>query len=128
MQSATGAARWRARGDASCAAAWPRAPPSRFAVEHLLLLPVGVLAALAWVNVEPECYYRFTFAIAFVVNDVAIALFFALITKEVVEATVPGGVLHPWRRAMLPVVAALGAAALPALVHLRWLTSSTIRC
>ena len=31
--------------------------------------------------------------------------FFALITKEVVEATAPGGVLHPWRRALLPVIA-----------------------
>ena len=92
---------------------------SRFAVEHLLLLPAGVLLALAWVNVEPESYYRFTFAIAFAVNDVAIALFFALIAKEVVEATAPGGVLHPWRRAMLPVVASLGAAAVPAMVHLR---------
>ncbi len=92
---------------------------SRFAVEHLLMLPAGVLLALAWVNVEPESYYRFTFAIAFAVNDVAIALFFALIAKEVVEATAPGGVLHPWRRAMLPVVASLGAAAVPALVHLR---------
>ena len=75
--------------------------------------------ALAWVNVEPESYYHFTFAIAFAVNDVAIALFFALITKEVVEATAPGGVLHPWRRAMLPVVASLGAVAVPALLHLR---------
>ena len=98
------------------AAAVPRL--SRFAVEHLRLLPAGVLAALAWVNVAPESYYRFTFAIAFAVNDVAIALFFALIVKEVVEATAPGGVLHPWRRAMLPVVASLGAVAVPALMHL----------
>ena len=35
--------------------------------------------------------------------------FFALMTKEVVEATAPGGVLHPWRRALLPVIAAIGA-------------------
>jgi NhaA family Na+:H+ antiporter len=46
-------------------------------------------------------------------------LFFALMTKEVVEATAPGGVLHPWRRAMLPVVASIGATALPALIHVR---------
>ncbi len=92
---------------------------SRFALEHLLLLPLGVVLALVWVNVEPESYYRVTFAIAFAVNDVAIALFFGLIAKEVVEATVPGGVLHPWRRAMLPIVAALGASAVPALMHLR---------
>ena len=92
---------------------------SRFAVEHLLLLPLGALIALVWVNTAPESYYRFTFAIAFAVNDVAMVLFFALMTKEVVEATAPGGVLHPWRRAMLPVMAAIGAAAVPALIHVR---------
>jgi NhaA family Na+:H+ antiporter len=92
---------------------------SRFAVEHLLLLPAGVLIALAWVNIAPESYYRTTFAIAFAVNDIAIAFFFALITKEIVEATAPGGVLHPWRRAVLPVVASIGAAVVPALLHVQ---------
>jgi len=38
-------------------------------------------------------------------------------TKEVVEATAPGGVLHSWRRAMLPVIAAVAATALPALIY-----------
>jgi NhaA family Na+:H+ antiporter len=40
-------------------------------------------------------------------------------TKEVVEAMVPDGVLHPWRRATLPVIASIGAAAMPALIHVR---------
>lgn len=92
---------------------------SRFAVEHLLLLPLGGLIALVWVNTAPESYYSFTFAIAFGVNDVAMAFFFALIMKEIVEATAPGGVLHPWRRAMLPVVAAIAAAAVTALIYVR---------
>ncbi len=38
-------------------------------------------------------------------------LFFGLITKEVVEATAAGGVLHPWRRAAAPAVASLGLVA-----------------
>jgi NhaA family Na+:H+ antiporter len=92
---------------------------SRFAIEHLLLLPLGAIIALAWVNTAPESYFGFTFSIAFVVNDVGIAFFFALIAKEVVEATVPGGVLHPWRRALMPIVASLGATAVPALLHIR---------
>jgi Na+:H+ antiporter, NhaA family len=92
---------------------------SRFALEHLLLLPLGALIALVWVNMRPESYYRFTYAISFGVNDVAMAFFFALITKEVVEATAPGGVLHPWRRALLPVIAAIGATVIPAFVHLQ---------
>jgi len=92
---------------------------SRFAIEHLALLPLGALIALVWVNTAPESYYSFTFAISFAVNDVAMMLFFALMTKEVVEATAPDGVLHPWRRALLPIVASLGATALPALLHVR---------
>jgi Na+:H+ antiporter, NhaA family len=92
---------------------------SYFALEHLLLLPLGALVALAWVNTRPESYYRFTYAISFAVNDVAMVFFFAVIAKEVVEATAPGGVLHPLRRAMLPVIAAFGAAVVPALIYWR---------
>jgi NhaA family Na+:H+ antiporter len=90
---------------------------SRFAVEHLLLLPIGALIALVWVNTAPESYYRLVFAIAFAVNDVAMVFFFALMTKEVVEATAPGGVLHSWRRVMLSVIAAIFATAVPALAY-----------
>jgi NhaA family Na+:H+ antiporter len=90
---------------------------SQFAIDHLLLLPLGAVIALVWVNVEAESYYRFSFDSAFIVNDIAMALFFAVITKEIVEATAPGGVLHPWRRALLPVIAAFGAVVLPALLH-----------
>jgi len=92
---------------------------SQVAREHLLLLPLGALIALVWVNTAPDSYYRFTYAVSFAVNDVVMALFFALMTKEVVEATAPGGVLHPWRRAIVPVIAAVGAAVVPALIHLR---------
>ena len=90
-----------------------------FGLEHLLLLPAGAAIALVWANVLPESYYRFSYAIAFAVNDVAMAFFFALMTKEVVEATAPGGVLHPWRRALLPVIAAIAATILPALIHVQ---------
>ncbi len=81
---------------------------SSFALDYLLALPVGCAAALLWANTLPESYYRFAHATAFFVNDVGIAFFFALITKEVTEATLPGGDLHPWRRAALPVAAAIG--------------------
>ena len=70
-------------------------------------------------HLAPESYYRFTYAIAFAVNDVAMMFFFALMTKEVVEATAPDGVLHPWRRALLPVIAAIGATIVPALIYIR---------
>jgi len=88
-----------------------------FAREHLLLLPAGAAIALVWVNLSPEGYYPFAYALAFPVNDVGLVFFFALMTKEVVEATAPGGVLHPWRRALLPVIAALAGVTASALIY-----------
>jgi NhaA family Na+:H+ antiporter len=101
--------------------AWRAAVPrmSQFALEHLLLLPLGAAIALLWVNIWPESYYRSTYAIAFIVNDVAMTFFFGLMTKEVIEATAPNGVLHPWRRAWLPVIAAVGATVVPALIYMQ---------
>jgi NhaA family Na+:H+ antiporter len=90
---------------------------SRFALEHLLLLPIGAGAALLWVNLGAESYYRFAFKSAFWVNDVAMVFFFGLVTKEVVEATAPAGELHPWRRALLPAIASIGATLVPALIY-----------
>jgi NhaA family Na+:H+ antiporter len=90
---------------------------SSFAVEHLLLLPFGVLVAIAWANIEPESYFQFAAASRFAVNDILLVIFFGLIGKEVVESTAPGGVLHPWRRALLPACAAVGAVAVPAAFH-----------
>ncbi len=83
------------------------------------MLPLGALIALVWVNTAPESYYSFAFAISFAVNDVAMMIFFALMTKEIVEATAPGGMLHTWRRAMLPVIASFGVSVVPALIYLR---------
>ena len=90
---------------------------SRFVLEHLLMLPLGATIALAWANAAADSYYRVTLAMAFAVNNIAMVFFFGVITKEVVEATAPGGVLHPWRRALLPVVAAVGVTVVPAVLH-----------
>jgi NhaA family Na+:H+ antiporter len=81
---------------------------SNFVLDYLLALPVGCVAALFWANTRPDSYYQFAHATAFLVNAVGMVFFFALITKEVAEATLPGGALHPWRRAALPVAAAIG--------------------
>lgn len=95
---------------------WSEIPA--FAVENFLLLPAGLAAALAWSNTAPVSYFRFAYAAAFWVNDVAMVLFFGVLMKEVVEATAPGGVLHSWRRIAVPLTAAAGAAAASALVYL----------
>ena len=90
------------------------------AAEYLLLVPLGAAVALVWANLYPESYFRSVFALDFFVNDVAMVLFFGLVTKEIVEATAPGGILHPWRRTALPVVAAVGMTLVPA-VLLTWI-------
>ncbi len=91
---------------------------SGFILDYLIALPVGCAAALVWANTAPESYYRLAHATAFAVNDIGMVFFFALITKEVVEATLPGGDLHPWRRAALPVVAATGSVIVSIAIYL----------
>jgi NhaA family Na+:H+ antiporter len=84
---------------------------SGFILDYLFALPAGCAAALLWANTLPDSYIRFAHATTFLVNDIGMAFFFALITKEVAEATLPGGALHPWRRAALPAAAAFGGVA-----------------
>ena len=98
----------------------PEARRDRFlhlAVEHSLALPAGAVIALLWANTFAETYARFAHALQFIVNDVGMVFFFALASKEVVEATAPGGALHTWRRAALPVAAAMGGMIAPALIY-----------
>jgi NhaA family Na+:H+ antiporter len=94
---------------------WGRFPDLlHFTAEYLLLLPVGAAIALVWANVAPDRYFRIAFDLQFFVTDVLMVLFFGLVMKEIVEATGRGGVLHPWRRAALPIVAAVGVGFVPA--------------
>jgi len=80
----------------------------RFILDHSLAVPIGVIVALVWAYARAESYFEFPLALSFVVNNVGMALFFALVTQGVIEAMVPGGGLHTWRRAVLQIVAAVG--------------------
>ena len=95
----------------------------RFVVDHYLILPIGAFAAIAWANSRPGSYFPFAHASAVAVNDAAMVVFFALITEEIVEATVPGGALHTWRRIALALAAAAGGVAGSALAYLAYLAS-----
>ena len=88
----------------------------RRVVDLSLVLPAGAVIALVWANTARVSYQQFASALHFAVNDVGMALFFALAAKEVVEASAPGGALHTWRRSALPVTAAVGGMAGPALL------------
>lgn len=83
----------------------------RVVVDRFLLLPIGAAIALIWANTASETYFQFSQTIAFAVNEIGMALFLALVVQEVLEAMMPGGALHTWRRWMLPVVAAAGGVA-----------------
>src|SRR5207244_719018 len=81
-----------------------------YVVEHSLLLPLGAAIALVWANVSVKTYAPVARALQFPINDVGMVFFFALATKEVVEATAPGGALHTWRHAAIPFLLLLAIA------------------
>lgn len=90
----------------------------RSVVDNSLLLVVGAVAALAWANLDLEHYSAFTHAVHFAVNDIAMVFFFGLATKEVYEATLPGGPLASPREGAVPVFAAVGGMTAPASLYL----------
>jgi NhaA family Na+:H+ antiporter len=66
------------------------------------------LIAVVWANTADESYFRFAYAASFWVNEVGMALFLGLVMQEIMDATLPGGALHTWRRWLLPLAAAAG--------------------
>lgn len=78
-------------------------------IDNFWALPIGVLAALLWANTAGVSYFRFAHALRFLVNDVGMVFFVALATEEALEAVMPGGALHRWRRTLLPITAAVGS-------------------
>jgi NhaA family Na+:H+ antiporter len=79
--------------------------------DRFLLFPIGAAIALVWANTASESYFVFAQRLAFAVNEIGMAFFFALLAQEVVEAVMPGGALHSWRKWSMPIVAAIGGMA-----------------
>src|SRR5262249_18527049 len=79
-----------------------------FVVRRHLLIPIGAVIALVWANTASESYFVFAQRFGFVVNEIAMAFFFALAAQEVLEAAMPGGAVHSWRKWTLPIAAAAG--------------------
>jgi NhaA family Na+:H+ antiporter len=98
----------------------PRELASRLvvvAIDNSLLLLVGAVCGLVWANAGPSSYTALAHRLHFPVNKVGMVFFFGIATKEIVEATLPGGPLGSLRRAALPLLAALGGMAVPALLY-----------
>jgi Na+:H+ antiporter, NhaA family len=86
-------------------------------LDRSLLLLAGAAGALIWANTDPGSYERFAHAMHFAVNDIAMVFFFALATKEIVEATMPGGALASPKAAAVPLAAAAAGMIVPAAVY-----------
>lgn len=86
-------------------------------LDNSLLLIAGAAAALVWANLDAVQYTRVTRALHVPVNDIGMVFFFALAAKEVYEAMLPGGPLASPRRAVVPILAALGGMAVPASIY-----------
>jgi Na+:H+ antiporter, NhaA family len=97
---------------------------SRHLLDRFLLLPLGAAIAMVWANSAAESYFTFTQMLSFAVNEIGMAFFFALATQEIVEAVMPGGALHTWRRWGLPVIAATGGIVGSVAVYLTYVTLS----
>jgi NhaA family Na+:H+ antiporter len=99
--------------------------------EYSVPLIVGVLAALVWANVDLPSYEAVVYGspfghggalghyatLHFLVNDVFMALFFGIATKEIVESCLPGGALNPVRKAVNPLLGTLGGVLGPVCVY-----------
>jgi NhaA family Na+:H+ antiporter len=97
-------------------------------LEYSLPLIFGVVCGLVWSNFHIESYNKFIsysfiagstrFDIRFWLNEVFMSFFFGLATKEIVESTLPGGVLNPLKRAINPLIATIGGVLGPIFVYL----------
>jgi Na+/H+ antiporter NhaA len=82
--------------------------PRHVILKHFFVVATGVVLAVAWANTTADSYFRTAQMLAFTVNDVGMALALAFLAQEILEAMLPGGTLHRWRREMLPIAAGIG--------------------
>lgn len=112
-----------------------------FVEQYSLLLVGGAALALVWANIAPDSYHHLVhlplwtdapigaleehdgvttrvLTLHFLVNDMLMALFFAIAAKEVWEAVIlPGGSLRG-KKSLTPLIATLGGMAGPIAVYL----------
>lgn len=67
---------------------------------------------------EAHAAHHHPFSFQFIVNDILMALFFAIAAKEVFESVLPGGPLSNFRKALTPLLATLGGILGPSLAYI----------
>jgi NhaA family Na+:H+ antiporter len=88
-----------------------------FVIDRSLLLIAGTIGALVWANTLPASYGAFRASALALIDDVGMVFFFGLATKEIAEATRPGGALASPREAAVPLLAAAGGMLVPAAIY-----------
>ena len=102
---------------------------AKFLFENSFFLIAGAVSALLWANYDEASYLHLInaplpgsitgdYTLLTVVNDLLMALFFAMAAKEVWESLLPGGALSAWKTAATPLMATLGGVTVPACVYL----------
>jgi NhaA family Na+:H+ antiporter len=108
-----------------------------FLFENSLFLILGAATGLLWANLDHSGYETLLHLplwendwigplhgahrvvdVHYLVNDMLMAVFFAIAGKEVWESFLPGGALSNPRKAATPLIATLGGVAVPAAVYL----------
>jgi NhaA family Na+:H+ antiporter len=102
--------------------------------EFAIPLIAGVLTSLVWANLD-EAGYRATIhfspltlfgfggeashalSLHYLVNEILMAFFFGIATKEIAESCLPGGALFPLNRAVNPLLGTLGGVMGPIVVY-----------
>jgi len=92
----------------------------RVLFENSIFLLAGAVSAIVWANLWHDSYHDFAHneTVHFVVNDILMAVFFAIAGKEVWEAILPGGSLSNPRKAAMPLMATVGGMVGPAGLYL----------
>lgn len=110
---------------------------AKFIFDNSLPLIFGAVAAMLWANLDYPSYQAMlnaelfhdtlvgslhggtrSISLHFVINDMLMAIFFAMAAHEVWTSLLPGGELSYFRRAALPIFCAFGGMAGPATVYL----------
>lgn len=92
----------------------------------------GILVALLGANIFEHQYHDLveSLHLHFVVNDLLMGLFFLVVAIEIRLDTLPGGLLNPVRKALLPLMGTLGGVIMPSTVFAIgavWIISETVK-
>ena len=93
--------------------------------EFSIPLISGIVLALVWSNLFPDSFTHFNhdpligpLSFQFLTNNIFMVLFFGIAAAEITQSCLPGGDLHPLRKAINPILATIGGVVGPVLVYL----------